>query len=262
MGWLKQMFGGKHAKLEKVAWPEDLPPLDEFAQSILASDAVPASLAVVDETKRGSDDPDGTWIGTVFLGKEGETWPTMDGRPMVGLYQLKVSDAPYVPDELSDVVLATMFAAPSSDGEEPFNPLPEGGRKNAVLVRTYTATDKLAVYADRPEPPDSLNPCPATLQEFEDHPPNLPTLEKMRAEGKYDERVFQRIEEHLAEIDGDARWGTKTGGYPAPVQGAIERPVTIQLGGEDAVGINWIDGGCVYLWRQPDGSWEIYMEFH
>ena len=100
---------------------------------------------------------------------------------------------------------------------------------------------------------------------FQDYPGHFEELHQVRDQYNLSEDWANLVQEEIFEIeeDGDIRWGTKLGGWPAPIQNPIEEPLTLQLGCENDVGLQWVDSGCVYLWRKPqDNSWDLEIEFY
>lgn len=57
-----------------------------------------------------------SWFGRVLLARPGEEWPQHQGKPMLALCQLNLTEAPFVPQNLADIRLITVFI---SAGELP-----------------------------------------------------------------------------------------------------------------------------------------------
>ena len=58
---------------------------------------------------RPPDDPLTSWFGKVKVALPGESWPVSDGTSMIPLAQINLTELPYIPDELSDIQLITVF---------------------------------------------------------------------------------------------------------------------------------------------------------
>jgi hypothetical protein len=58
---------------------------------------------------RPPEAPDGSWFGRVRLAMPDEEWPADRGKPMLPLCQLNLTEMPFVPPNLNDVCLITVF---------------------------------------------------------------------------------------------------------------------------------------------------------
>lgn len=67
----------------------------------------PASVLVPVSKQRARKDS--SWIGRVTLARQGEAWPVWKDRPLAPLCQLRLDQAPFVPDELKDLACITIF---------------------------------------------------------------------------------------------------------------------------------------------------------
>lgn len=255
-------------KSNEKEWPSQLPPLREVAQCIIEETALPACLL---QPKRELPirSPLTTILGDVRCGLPGETWPMYGGSPMVGLGQINLKESLFVPEILADLAFITVFMARGKEADWPID-FPIDGDKNREkwVVRAYRSLEGLVSYAEAPPP--VFHPCAVVPEVFQDPAPNhfaaaRATVEKLGLDGAYAEW----IEEEICDIEeerGQIRWGTKIGGWPAPIQDDIERPLAFQLGSEGATGIHWIDAGCAYFWRSKSevgkDSWSMEIEFY
>lgn len=53
-----------------------------------------------------------SWFGRVALGAPGESWPTTDGKPMLALCQINLTELPFRPPRLDDVEMLAVFIGP------------------------------------------------------------------------------------------------------------------------------------------------------
>lgn len=63
---------------------------------------------------RPTGDPFATHFGMTPVGLAGEEWPVSDGKPMMFVCQLNLTNAPVVPPRLGDIKLITFFAEPET----------------------------------------------------------------------------------------------------------------------------------------------------
>jgi len=247
---------------ENQPWPEDLPPLDEFARQTLEKTGIPTTLFITDPTLKPQD-PTSTWVGKVIVGAPGEEWPTYEGRPMYGVCQLNLKEAPYVPDCLKEFSQICFFGI--GDTKHPDHIMPSWA--GDWEIRTYRPGQDLVSYENPPVPPPHWKPCSARPQVFTDYfsniyswlsdsHPNLSNHWRQQIEDYVDEILRPEIN-GAQNLPYEGEWGTKLGGWPAPVQDDIERPLAFQLGSEKDVGMYWGDQGCVYIWRTESGEWEV-----
>ena len=244
-------------------WTENVSPL-EYARNLYRSMGLPSTLFVADRTLK-PESSSATWLGKVVVGKRGESWPEMDGVPLYGVCQLNLEEAEYVPDCLQDFSLIAFFAI--GDKKRPDFMMP--GWAGRWEIRAYSKNDDLVPYEFPPWPHPYWKPCRARARSFTDHyrsgaaflEDNNTSLPEFWVD-VIDDYIREVLEPEFARKQGlpnEAQWGTKLGGWPAPIQEDLGRPVAFQLGCENAAGINWVDGGCVYVW-QKDGHWEVRSE--
>lgn len=95
---------------------------------------------------------DGSWIGKVTLAKPGEVWPTCNHRPLAPIFQLRIDEAPFVPDSLRDIACVTFFAESDGDELDPMVSIPGGAEASldeldpsqaGWCLRTYKSADAL-----------------------------------------------------------------------------------------------------------------------
>jgi len=261
--------GDTCARSKAREWPAHAPPLREVAQSIIAKSALPACL-LQPRRELPIISPVTTILGDVRCGLPGEAWPTYGGAPMVGLCQLNLKESLFVPKILADLAFITVFMARGKESDWPIDYPFEGDKdREKWVVRAYGSLEGLVPYVKAPSP--VFHPCAVEQSALQDPAPNhsgvvlRATLEQLGLDGAYVERIEEEIYD-IEEEQGEIRWGSKIGGWPAPIQSDIERPLAFQLGSEGATGIHWIDAGCAYFWRSKldDGNdrWSLEIEFY
>lgn len=80
---------------------------------------------------RPTNDPAASWFGKINLAAPGESWPHQDGKPMLPLAQINLTELPFRPHRLEDIDFITIFIGPENLPE-----LEDQNGKNWVL-RAY-----------------------------------------------------------------------------------------------------------------------------
>jgi hypothetical protein len=249
-----------------VEWPADLPPLEQYAKQIRDKTARRITAFVPDRTLSPSHTD--TWIGKVVACAPGESWPELDGRPMIGVSQFDLTTAPYVPDGLREFALVAFFLAQDKRRDE--YAIPEGDSN--FLVRAYRHGQELAQYSNPPKGHLGWKPCGARAELMTDYATHFEEIFKDCDARALPIEWAQMVEEHIDEVlipreeqensfDPERTYGTKLGGWPAPIQDPIMRVLEFQIGSETATNMHWVDAGCIYVWRSADG-WEAEMQFY
>jgi hypothetical protein len=197
-----------------------------------------------------------SWFGGKFSGRADETWPVSNGRPMLPLLQVRCDELPHRPDTLKDLALFNVFIdakalplrTPAANGQ-------------GWLIRTYTTVDGLRYYKDEPS-------AQATgLKHFqirwiprEDDGPTWDGAWEMRPD---EIRAFSKLPDAI-QLHSDRypnEYGTKVGGWPTYVQGAIDLPgrFVFQIASEEKPGWMWGDRGCAYFYLR-DGRWLMHWD--
>jgi len=257
------------SKKEDPGWPSDLPPPEEFAREIMENSSLECSIVNPDPELEDLDLCT-TVIGRVGWGIAGEEWPTYDEKPMVGVCQFNLKEAPFVPDCLSDLAFVSVYMArdeywPMYAVDAPTDPEKDIDKWE---VRAYRATEELVPLPDVPPEPDKWTPARASFEVTNDYPGKYDVLYQIAEQRGLPEQWVYQIEEviyELAERDDDIQWRTKLGGYPAPIQDPIVRPLAIQIGSDYGIGMEWVDSGCVYIWRNDTDSlddWDLEVAFY
>jgi hypothetical protein len=197
-----------------------------------------------------------THVGNVLALGKNETWPRNPiGKPLGGLMQVNLTELAQVPDELKGIAFVSVFW----DGEM-FGG--KGVQWAGALVREYVDLSDLRPVHPLEAPPSKRTALPARPVDYVDFgpwdrsPDLVPDWESRSPEWR------EALERAVADRPDDTEligWGCKVGGWPAPVQYPIARPVTLQVGDDPEFG----DAGCLYCWRvqTPDGwKWEFHLD--
>jgi hypothetical protein len=215
--------------------------------------------------------PDASHFGLTPLAKAGEGYPVNAlGQPLEFICQLNLTQAPFVPEILSDIALITVFV----DAPRRFNPEDD---RSSWCVRAHESPEGLVAL----EPPPSLatprwlhgKGFEARWSEVADHP-------------VYDDpdlKIVSGFDRSGVHLNNQRR--SKIGGYPSNIQhevtwaayrmnddGVLENPLhgkvgfAFQIDSESKVGLNWVDGGTVYVGRgvsdDTRGQWFVSWQFY
>ena len=200
---------------------------------------------------RPPEDPAATWVGRVRLAAPGETWPTFEGKRLAPLAQLNLTEAPYVPPNLQDLEMLTVFRT----AEPPMG----GANGQGWLVRGYPSIADL-VEIDDPPPSDPFRPFPGRWTHLE---ADYPSWEFVADEIE----ITDEVSDEWSEIRDDfcTAQGTKIGGWPYPVQHEIgwgdpAIDYVLQFDTEAKAEVFWVDRGIAYLGRQG-ARWSLAVQF-
>lgn len=200
---------------------------------------------------RPPDDPLGSWFGGTFVGLPDEQWPTFDGRKMWPLLQARIDELPFVPDELAEIALMTVFVTSE------YFAVDNARNGDGWLLRTYASTDGLQPLSDPPED-SQVRRFPIRWEhrsneapDWEDHG-TLPE----GASDALSRAVFDAFHDEY-----DRAHATKIGGWPAYVQGTLTVPgrFVFQIDTEEKAHWSWGDNGTAYFCRDEHGEW--WMEW-
>jgi hypothetical protein len=190
---------------------------------------------------RPPEDPRASWFGRVNLGAAGEAWPMSNGKPMLALGQVNLTEMPFRPPRLDDIAFLTIFVGP----DELPNSEPNGSK---WCLRTYASLANLI-----PLPP------PAVRSPVKDFPmqsriveSDFPCHEDIDVE--LDQDVDDTYHDHFKNVGG-----FKLGGWPSLVQSEIcwapynKHPAApqyvFQIDSTEKGNWSWGDGGVGYFGR-------------
>jgi uncharacterized protein YwqG len=154
---------------------------------------------------RPSDDLTASWFGRVNLGAIGESWPLQDGRPMLALAQVNLTELPFRPPGLDDIDFITIFVGP-----EKLPVLQERNGSHWVL-KTYKKVEDI-VRLEKPNSPSSIKPFQMRPKVVEHDYPCFDDVPLA-----FNEQIWKAYEDHQYENVG----GFKLGGWPSLIQSEL-----------------------------------------
>ena len=185
-----------------------------------------------------SESPFTSWFGHAAFALPGELWPQANGRPMLALCQLNVSELPFRPPRFEDFEFITVFI----DRDE----FPD---QNANwCLRAYKDLSQL-IPLDNPVTDSPINALPMrpTIVEAD-----FPCHEDIPCE--VPEEVDERYYDHFANVSG-----FKLGGWPTLIQSEIywapwnQHPISpeyvFQIDSTEEGNWIWGDNGVAYFGR-------------
>lgn len=113
-------------------------------------------------------DSHGSWLGHVAVAAPGEGWPEFEGQPLAPIAQLRLDQMPFVPEELHDLQMITVFAQ-FQDGQLGEDFL--GRDPDSWMLRAYTAGVDL-VKIERPDENFGFERAPLAYELLEKDPPH------------------------------------------------------------------------------------------
>ncbi|WP_027014943.1 DUF1963 domain-containing protein [Comamonas composti] len=206
-------------------------------------------------------------IGLEPLLAPGEAWP-LDGagQPMQFIAQLNLQQAPWLPEALQGLALLQFFCGeqfiesgcapetwalrlrPSLDG---LQPRPQPPFRDRPWVGRGFEARWLAPQDDHPSYDDENMRLPPGMQEFPEEAHGL-CLGRTKL-GGYAKSLQHGISFFAFTEDADGVW------QPSP----DEPDYVLQIDSEEKAGLNWVDGGIVYLGRHPlTGRWSAHCQFY
>jgi len=177
-------------------------------------------------------------IAGSFLMKKDESWPSWEKGYLDPILQINVDELPYIPEKLKKFKLITIFIAIDDF-------LDDSALNKSCQVRTYEDFENLELKA---------SPIDAKIKTFEIDwrlKKDAPAFETFMWQIGGPEE-YARNKEQIKEIDFDENMhrNTKVGGWPTIIQHELEMDYSdfvIQIGSEEKVRLNWIDGGSIYV---------------
>ncbi|WP_312956679.1 DUF1963 domain-containing protein [Pseudomonas songnenensis] len=179
-----------------------------------------------------------------------ESLPLWQGEPMFPLLQIRVSELPFVPEQIKNIALLVLFHNLRS---HPFD-LPHG---QGWLIREYQNLDNL-----QPLPSLSIpyKPFPISWSRVENDAPgwedawNIIDLSAVNSDESASDSFFEDFMRYSS---------TKIGGYPAEIQHGVGLDdFVFQVGSEEKVNWMWADNGIGYFFRSPSGEWRWSCQFY
>ena len=138
-GWLKNIMGG--ARLSGAP-PIPRGPLPE--QALRQALERPCAPIVFD--RPATIDPFTSMFGAIRLSRKDEVWPEYEGTPLWPLCQINLTQAPILPQALSDLALLTVFISPEHAMAPTQIINTAKADPNATwALRSYTTLDRLTI---------------------------------------------------------------------------------------------------------------------
>ena len=201
-----------------------------------------------------------SWIGRVFAYHEDEEIPTDEkGHLMLPLLQVYLPTLPFVPDQLKDTKLITVFIS----AELP-DYLEESGKD--WVIREYKSTEEV-VIKDLRNPDSFLEPFPLKPEAVTGDCPlwdgggldwdtesEIVALERAGVIESY----FDFTKHH---------YETKLGGYPSFCQPGVDFgegfEFVFQVSTDSKANLNVVDNGSLMFSKNSEtGIWRVYYDFY
>lgn len=210
----------------------------------------PASVAQI-----GGTPPSGniltSYFGGQFVGLPGEEWPLFRGRNMLPLIQVRLDELPFVPNELANIMLFSVFIDPELPPVEAVN-------GNGWLIRTYSSLSPLEPIAT----PATINPLKAFqilwVLEEKDSPSWEDVWENIKALDTDEIEPFLK----LFQVRYKTSPKTKIGGWPSYIQSRIDSDerFVFQINSEPKANWMWEDNGSGYFFRDSSQTWKLHWQ--
>ncbi len=203
-----------------------------------------------------------SWIGKVYLYKPEESIPLEeDSQLMIPLFQLCLSDLPFVPESLKDTKAITVFI--SNEIPLELEPITNGNR---WVLREYSHDDNLIIN-DLSNPKSYLKPFPLSPKLVEN---DAPMWDSYDISEEISNEVLKLEDEGIIESYFDIvenYYQHKIGGYPAFCQPGIKFSegfeFVLQISSDEKANLNIVDGGSMYFAKNIDTSeWLFYCDFY
>ena len=193
-----------------------------------------------------------SWFGGTGVGKKGEVLPKYNGKDMFALLQVKVSELPVIPKEITSVEFLVVFV---NRDEFPFDK-PHG---DGWEIREYKTLEGLTLLPESSEPA-MVKDFPIKWVQVNDDSPDwenaweLLDLTPINETEGASERFFD---------DYNRYSGTKFGGYPKCIQHEAElEGFVFQIGSEEKPNWMWADNGIGYFNKNSKGEWVFECQFY
>lgn len=201
-----------------------------------------------------------SWIGRVYLYKPQEQIPLdKDGNLMLPLFQLCLTELPFVPDVLSDTKVITLFIA------EDF---PKDLAANGAnwLLREYFSEEDLCIKA-LVNRDTFIKPFPLKPHLVEE---DYPVWDGGGIPGGIKEEILKLEDKGAIESSYDMvenHYSHKVGGYPTFCQPGINFgegfEFVFQIASDEKAHLNIVDNGMIFLAKNSKtGEWKFYCDFY
>ena len=194
-----------------------------------------------------------------------EKWPVWQGQPLIPLCQLNLTESFYVPENLRDLSLITIFIAENFYDEDPVSVRDRHDQSERLwCLRSYESIERL-VPIIAPENSTTLLSFEARWRRTEI---DYPTHDTMPIE------LPPEIDDNYYDIEGiETLDGTKLGGWPSCIQSepwwdyredGAEFEYALQVDSQENSGWMWGDLGAAYFARSKiePSRWAFDWQCH
>lgn len=202
-----------------------------------------------------------SWIGSVRWKKEGEEPPIdKNGKAMTPLACIFIKGLPYVPKELKEIALVTIFMC-----RDVFEYTQENDLGSGFVIRTYSDLEGLVPCQ---WDSDWIKPFPLVPKLVQNDYP-------IWDNGGIPDDLFDEILaleevkeiEYFEDICEEIYAQHKIGGYPAFCQSGYwfgdEYEYVMQISSDAKAGLNIVDSGSFYFFYHPEKQdWKVYCDFY
>ena len=201
-----------------------------------------------------------SWIGRVFAYRGEEEIPTdEEGHLMLPLLQVYLPALPFVPDQLKDTKLITVFISARLPDY-----LEESG-KNWV-IREYKSEDGV-VIKDLSNPGSHLRPFPMKPAPVTD---DCPLWDGGGLDRETEDEILALERAGVTESYYDFtkhHYETKLGGYPSFCQSGVAFgegfEFVFQVSSDSKANLNVVDNGSLMFSKNSEtGIWRVYYDFY
>jgi len=222
------------------------------ALSLLRQNLRQASIATLGGFRPPPDARTSYFGAGVCLPSEG--LPIWKGKPMFPLLQIRVSELPFVPEQIRGLALLVLF---HNDDEHPF----DQAHGEGWLIREYHAAD-LAHLVPLPSANARYapKPFPVAWHLVSDDAPgwedgwNIVDLDAVNKDEAATDAFFDNFSRYA---------NTKVGGYPKEIQHGVGiHDFVFQVGSEEKSRWMWGDNGIGYFYKSTEGTWSWRCQFY
>lgn len=209
---------------------------------------------------RPSNSMSESWIGKIYLYKQEEEIPKdKDGKLMIPLLQLCLSELPFVPDPIKSTKVITVFIS-----EDLPMDLVENGNK--WVLREYETNDEYLVK-ELVNDNSYLKPYPLKPEIlYEDYP----VWDGGGLSSELEDEIIDLEKSGIIESYYDItenQYGHKVGGYPSFCQPGINfgegYEFVLQIASDNKAMLNIVDGGTIFLAKNSlTNKWKFYCDFY
>ncbi|NIF04386.1 DUF1963 domain-containing protein [Chryseobacterium sp. Tr-659] len=208
-----------------------------------------------------------SWIGRVFAYAESEEIPLdKEGKQMMPLIQLYLPNQPFVPEQIKDKKLITVFIS---------HDFPDALEKmgDHWIIREYENLEEI-VIKDLKSSTSYLKPFPLSSKLFTKDAPIWDGGGLEDLEGEMEDKILELEEEGIINSYYDIMehcYSTKLGGYPSYCQPGIGIKdgfgkgfeYVFQVSSDNKAQLNVVDSGSFMFAKNSETKeWSLYYDFY